>query len=99
MPHHNKETDIITWAERRGILPHASRMAQAEKTREEVQELIEAIAADDLDAIRDAIGDIYVTIVIQAAANNMSLTECTDAAWDEIKDRTGRMIDGQFVKD
>lgn len=99
MPHQNKETEIIHWAEQRGILPNASRMAQACKTLEEVAELIQAIHDDDMDAIRDAIGDIYVTIVIQAAANQMSLVECSDAAWDEIKGRTGRMVGGQFVKD
>ncbi|WP_114908547.1 MazG-like family protein [Haemophilus haemolyticus] len=30
---------------------------------------------------------------------NLMLTDCVQAAWDEIKDRKGRMIDGVFVKE
>lgn len=30
---------------------------------------------------------------------NLMLTDCVQAAWDEIKDRKGRMINGVFVKE
>jgi hypothetical protein len=38
-------------------------------------------------------------LIILAAQNNMTLLECMDAAWDEIKDRTGKLEDGLFKKD
>lgn len=31
--------------------------------------------------------------------HNLTLAECLDAAWDEIKDRKGRMVDGVFIKE
>ena len=31
--------------------------------------------------------------------NNLTLQECMQTAYDDIKDRTGTMIDGIFVKD
>lgn len=68
---------IIKWAEDRQILKHSTAYAQAFKTAEEVFELVEATAQLKLlsgmpgectdktfDNIRDAIGDIYVTLVV-----------------------------------
>lgn len=49
--------------------------------------------------MKDAIGDVLVTLIIQAEMNGTSLDECLELAWDEIKDRTGKMIEGTFVKD
>lgn len=48
--------------------------------------------------LKDAIGDIIVTLAIQAKMNNTSLSECLEMAWNEIKNRQGKMINGQFVK-
>ena len=54
---------------------------------------------DNVSLAQDAIGDIMVTLVIQARFWNLNLVECVEAAWQEIKDRKGQMIAGQFVKD
>jgi NTP pyrophosphatase (non-canonical NTP hydrolase) len=51
------------------------------------------------DEIKDAIGDILVTISIQAHMQSFTLEECFQAAYDEIKNRKGKMINGQFVKE
>jgi hypothetical protein len=40
-----------------------------------------------------------VTIIIQAKMQNMSLVECLEGAYNIIAKRTGKMVDGQFVKD
>lgn len=48
---------------------------------------------------KDAIGDIVVTLIIQAHMHGWSLEECLRAAYDEIKDRKGKMVDGVFVKE
>ena len=49
--------------------------------------------------IIDGIGDQLVTLIILAELHGSSITECLEHAWNEIKDRTGKMIDGTFVKD
>lgn len=90
---------ILEWGIQKGILPHAEPLAQLDKTKEEVGELELAIYEHDIDEVKDAIGDIYVTITMQAEAWGFTMEECVQAAYDVIKRRTGKMVDGKFVKD
>lgn len=93
------EDEIISWGEERGILPDVNPVAQFKKTMEEVQELSIGIDAKNIDEIRDAIGDIFVTLVMQTQAWELTMQECVEQAWNDIKDRKGEMVDGVFVKD
>ena len=99
MDYNQLEALVIEWAEKKGILEKATTAAQANKTMEECQELIDAIQDDNRDEIADALGDILVTIIIQAKMQNMSLLECLEGAYNVIAKRTGKMVNGQFVKD
>jgi NTP pyrophosphatase (non-canonical NTP hydrolase) len=99
MDYNQLEALVIEWAENKGILEKATTAAQANKTMEECQELIDAIQDDNREEISDALGDILVTIIIQAKMQNMSLVECLEGAYNVIAKRTGKMVDGQFVKD
>jgi len=99
MDYNQLETLVIEWAANKGILEKATTAAQANKTMEECQELIDAIQDDNREEIADALGDILVTIIIQAKMQNMSLVECLEGAYNIIAKRTGKMVDGQFVKD
>lgn len=96
---HDLEESIIDWGYDKGILPDPDPVAQFEKTAEETIELAHAIDAKDIDEIRDAIGDIVVTLIMQCGAWELTLEECLEAAYNEIKGRTGQMVDGVFVKD
>lgn len=49
--------------------------------------------------ISDDIGDMMVVLINIATRNNLTITECLEAAYNDIKDRKGRMIDGVFVKE
>lgn len=93
------ENRILVWAANKGILKNATRQAQANKTLEEVTELFQAIESNDPPEIKDAIGDIIVTLIIQAELNGISAIDCLESAYEVIKNRTGKMINGQFVKD
>lgn len=99
MDYNQLEALVIEWAENKGILEKATTAAQANKTMEECQELIDAIQDDNRDEISDALGDILVTIIIQAKMQDMSLLECLEGAYNVIAKRTGKMVNGQFVKD
>jgi NTP pyrophosphatase (non-canonical NTP hydrolase) len=99
MDYNQLETLVIEWAANKGILEKATTAAQANKTMEECQELIDAIQDDNREEIADALGDILVTIIIQAKMQNMSLVECLEGAYNIIAKRTGKMVNGQFVKD
>ena len=96
-----REQDIINWGTERNLIGptgQATPEGQAEKTQEELNELKSSIEKRDRDGIRDDIGDIYVTIAMQTAMWNLSMDECIDKAWSEIKDRNGMMLQGKFVK-
>jgi NTP pyrophosphatase (non-canonical NTP hydrolase) len=93
------EALVITWAHQKGILDNGTPRAQAGKTVEEVQELIDAIDVNNKAEIEDALGDILVTIIIQAEMQGLELLECLESAYNVISKRTGKMVDGQFVKD
>jgi NTP pyrophosphatase (non-canonical NTP hydrolase) len=90
---------VEEWAEAKGILAHATTIRQAEKTLEETNELICAILNEDSHEIKDAIGDIMVTIIIQAKMQGLTIEECLQSAYNVISKRTGKMVNGQFIKD
>lgn len=90
---------IIQWAEEKEILTKATPTKQALKTLEECTELLNAIADDNKAEIKDAIGDIIVTLIIQAKMQGMTIKDCLQSAYNVISKRTGKMVNGQFVKD
>jgi hypothetical protein len=96
--------NVEQWAEDRGILEKATPLDQFEKTMEEISELRESLelqqGGDEIQgAIKDDIGDITVTLIIQAKMQGLGFSECLEWAWNEIKDRQGEMRDGQFIKE
>ena len=93
------ETLVLAWAEEKGILQNGTTIAQAGKTMEECTELMVAIAKSDKAETIDALGDILVTIIIQAEMQGLSLESCLESAYNVITKRTGKMVNGQFVKD
>ena len=94
----NKE-NVLQWAKEKGILDKSNPLKQHEKTQEEVDELKQALIDNNMPEIIDAIGDILVTLIIQAQLNNLDIEDCLEHAYNVIKTRTGKMIDGTFVKD
>lgn len=90
---------VEKWALDKGILDEATPMAQAIKTLEESSELIQAISLNDREEVIDAIGDIMVTVIIQAKMQGLDIEECLKSSYNVISKRTGSMVNGQFVKD
>lgn len=92
-------TDLIRqWAVDRN-LHTADPNKQALKLGEEFGELFEGLAKGNEDLTKDAIGDMYVVLTILSEQLGFTIEECIDIAYDEIKNRKGRMIDGVFVKE
>ena len=90
---------VNTWAAERGITSGSSAKDQAVKLLEEYHELREAIATNNIEEIKDAIGDMMVVQTIIAKFNKLTLGECYNHAYNQIKDRKGTMINGVFVKE
>lgn len=91
--------DIRRWAADRNLILGSSTDKQFLKLSEEVGEIAHGLARNNPAEIQDGIGDVVVVLTILAAQLNLSIEDCIEAAWHEIKDRKGRMIDGVFVKE
>lgn len=90
-------TKVEQWAKDKG-LDQADSSKQMLKTIEEIGEVAASLARKDEHGLRDGIGDVVVTLIILAMQNDMDLYECLNQAYNEIKGRTGKMVDGIFVK-
>jgi len=99
MDYFELEVAVESWAKDKGILSKATPMAQALKTLEETTEFCRAVNTNDREEIIDSMGDIMVTLIIQAKMQNLKLEECLESAYNVISKRTGKMVNGQFVKD
>ncbi|WP_294582974.1 MazG-like family protein [uncultured Staphylococcus sp.] len=89
---------VEQWSRDKG-LEQGNPDRQALKFYEEAGEVAAALSRNDIDDLKDGIGDTLVTLIILAQQYNMSLQECLECAYDEIKDRKGRTINGTFVKE
>lgn len=93
------EMEVVRWGEARGIVQNGKPLGQAIKTLEETTELIDAINRGHEDDIKDAVGDILVTLAMVCATKDIDLTECFNHAYQQIKNRKGYLrADGVFVK-
>ena len=99
MDYFELECAVEEWAKDKGIFDKATPMAQALKTLEETTELCTAINNNDPEEIADAMGDIMVTLIIQAKMQGVTLEKCLEGAYKIIAERKGKMINGQFVKE
>lgn len=93
------ESRVIDWAKDKGILEKATTIGQAIKTTEEAVELLSAVNSNDRDAVIDSLGDLLVTMIIQAEMQQIDLQDCLESALEVIEQRTGKMVNGVFVKD
>ena len=92
--------NVQEWAAARGIYEHSNARAQLLKAFSEMGELADAEIKWDKDAAADAVGDVLVCLINFCAMRDLDITDFLAGAWDEIKDRTGRMVPGgAFVKD
>ena len=90
---------IRTWAETRGLYEKGDPMVQYVKLQEEAGELAKALLKDDQPEVIDAIGDMVVVLTNLAHQRGVYIEECIQTAYDVINKRTGKMINGTFVKD
>ena len=106
MMDHNKKCDtmcrfdkIRLWAEDRGLYHKGDPKTQTLKLMEEAGEICRAVLKKDEEQIIDGIGDCVVVLTNLAHLCDTSIEKCIDAAYEEIKDRTGKMSNGTFKKD
>lgn len=103
---------VIQWGNDRNIIQGSTAIKQLDKTSEEFNELQRAVSLYEFAKnsglvshelfklqVYDGFGDVLVTLILAAAILDVNLDEALAAAYDEIKDRKGKMINGKFVKE
>ena len=90
---------IRDWAGERGLYTKGDTKTQFCKLMEEAGELGRAVLKDDKEEFVDAIGDMVVVLTNMAHLGGTTIEECIDSAYKVISKRTGKMVNGTFVKD
>tara|TARA_R100000353_G_scaffold81585_1_gene61367 strand:- start:518 stop:946 length:429 start_codon:yes stop_codon:yes gene_type:complete len=91
--------NIRDWAEQRGLYDKGNPNTQYVKLQEEAGELAKALLKDDQEEVVDAIGDMVVVLTNLAHLRGVHIETCIAQAYNVISKRTGKMINGTFVKD
>ena len=91
------EEKIIQWHYDRNLIEDSTDKDQYMKLIQEMGELSDNICKGK--DIRDDCGDIMVVLINIMERNNIGLEECLEVAYNDIKDRKGKMVDGVFVKE
>ena len=90
---------IRDWAKQRGLYSKGNSHTQYVKLQEEAGELAKALLKDDKPEVIDAIGDMVVVLTNLAHLQGVTIEDCINSAYNVISKRTGKMINGTFVKD
>ena len=90
---------ILNWAKERNLLDPLNRQKQFIKLIEEVGELAQGIAKNNIEQIIDSIGDVQVVLIILSALYDLDNDKCLESAYETIKNRTGKTVNGIFIKD
>jgi len=98
--HGLNDFDLIRmWANQRGLYEKGDTKTQTLKLMEEAGEICRAVLKDDHDQVVDGIGDCVVVLTNLAELQGVSIEQCIKAAYSEICNRTGKMVNGTFKKD
>ena len=89
--------NIAQWHRDRNLIDGSTDKDQYMNLIQEAGELSDNICKGK--DIRDDIGDMMVVLINIATRNKLSIEECLQIAYDDIKDRKGKMIDGVFIKE
>lgn len=95
----NEFEPIRDWARERCLYTHGDIKTQFVKLQEEGGELAKAILKKDDPELRDAIGDMVVVLTNLAHLSGTTIEECINGAFQEIKNRKGKMVNNTFVKE
>lgn len=95
----NIVNNVIEWARDKNLVDPEKSSKQMLKVMEEVGETASALAKGNMVELKDGIGDVFVTLIILAAQNGLKSEDCLETAWNEIKNRKGKTINGIFIKE
>ena len=90
---------IRNWARDRNLYQKGDSKTQYVKLMEEAGELAQALLKQDKVEIKDAIGDMVIVLANLSELEGFKIEDCIDESFNVISKRTGKMVNGTFVKD
>lgn len=90
---------ILQWAMECNLLFAGKPVTQMMKLQEKMGELAYAIARKDKEKQRVAIGQATMVMIVLAELCGVNIEEEVEKAYNDIKSRHGRVIDGIFVRE
>ena len=91
--------NVKIWAKEKNLLKKENSHAQMLKVLEEVGETAGAILKNKNQETIDGIGDSFVTLIILCYQLELEPKDCLEAAWNEIKNRKGKTVNGTFIRE
>ena len=91
--------NVKTWAEEKNLLKKENSKAQMLKVLEELGETAGALLKNKNKEIIDGLGDSFVTLIILCYQLDLEPKQCLQSAWDEIKNRKGKTVNGTFIRE
>ena len=88
---------IRSWHHDRNLIEGATDKDQYMKLIQEAGELSDNICKGR--DISDDVGDMMVVLINIMERNGLSMEHCLQVAYNDIKDRKGKMVDGVFIKE
>lgn len=93
------QRQVEYWASERGIDKPENATKQVMKAMEELGELSAGVNKLDREKQIDSLGDLQVVLIILAKQLGIDYIGALESAYDVIKNRTGKTVDGVFIKD
>ena len=91
--------NVKKWAEEKNLLKKENSKAQMLKVLEEVGETAGALLKNKNKEIIDGLGDSFVTLIILCYQLDLEPKQCLQSAWNEIKNRKGKTVNGTFIRE
>jgi uncharacterized protein YabN with tetrapyrrole methylase and pyrophosphatase domain len=90
---------VYKWAEAKGLINLANFEAQIDKIQEEIEELVAAHEWEGPEEQLKEWGDVLVVHTLIGHILEIDAGQAMATVWDKIKNRKGKTIGGQFVKE
>ena len=91
--------NVRVWADQKNLLKKENSKAQMLKVLEEIGETAGALLKKNNKELIDGLGDSFVTLIILCYQLDLEPKDCLQTAWNEIKNRKGKTVNGTFIRE
>lgn len=90
---------VLQWGLEKNIITPQNHLKQLGKIMSELGEFSDEVIKENKQGQINELGDVFVTLIIIAEQLNLNPVKCLEIAYNKIKDRQGKTLNGTFIKD